>query len=277
MSDFIKRVIGEKDDFTVENVKMPFFGLIFSPFNYFIDNLKGFFLSAAIYSVVLTIAACALGTFFLCGVEGARENIFCSSSDLSSISYLAIKGFIMLLFCIFFYELLSKRAFSWKNLFVLNHRMFKLFIAFFVAFLLILLPIISFYTLYVREPNPDWLIEISFFAFVSIGFFSPFLILRFFSVFGLIVEEREIPSLIALWRRSADNMFKIITSIFFIMAFLLVLVMNFYYNFVGYTAENFAVVLLIEFFYNIIFFLLVSLFVGHVKAQTFYLFGEIED
>ena len=128
-----------------------------------------------------------------------------------------------------------------------------------------------------REPNPDWVIELLFFAFVSTGFLVPFFMFRFFSVVGLVLEERRIPSIVTIWTRTSENMFKIIFSIFFILAFLLVLILNFYYNFVAYDAKSFVAVLVVEYLYNLISFLSVALFLGHVKAQTFYLFGEIKE
>lgn len=55
-------------------------------------------------------------------------------------------------------------------------------------FLLNLAPVLSFYLLLIREPNPDAAIEVAYFACVSVGFLVPFAVMRFYSLFGLAVE-----------------------------------------------------------------------------------------
>ncbi len=208
--NFIKRIVGEKDDFSVESAKMPFFRLVFSPFNYIIDNGKSFFLSASVYSIILTVLSYALGTLFLCGFEAASKNLFCATSPFGPYTYIFIKGILLVLFSVLFYGVLSHKAFKLKKLFEIGSADLKLFGLFVGILVLCMLPVLSMYLLYVRVPNPDWVIELLFFGIVSLGFLVPFVVFRFLSIIGLVLEERHVPSFIAIWSRNAGNMFKII-------------------------------------------------------------------
>ncbi|MDD4555706.1 MAG: hypothetical protein PHE89_00040 [Alphaproteobacteria bacterium] len=273
----MKEIIGTKADFAMEQVKIPFLRLIFNPFVYLMDNLKAFFVSAAFYSAILTLASAVFGTFFLCGFEKVQEQVSCSFGVFSNLSYVLLKTFCLLLFFSFYYQVLlgEKGAkIEWRNLYKLDKSLLKILVALIGVGITCAMPFLSLYILMIREPNPDWVIEISFFAVVSLGFLVPFATMRLLSFIGQMIEGQEKFSLLAIWMRTSENMFKIIFALSFVIMFFLVFLMNFYYGFATHQTEGYGSILLAEFIYDILFFLSAALFIGHVKAQTKYVIHE---
>lgn len=262
-----------------EKFKMPILKLFFSPFTMIMDNLKNASIVVLMSSVVLTLLAIFMGYSVLCASpSAAAAGLRCSSFGFLYLFYIIAKLMIISIFITFFYDLISGREFSVKNLFVLNLRHLKTFGVLIVFILLNFFPLLSLYALYIRVPNPEWKIEIIYFAFVSIGFIIPFFVMRFYSVFGYFVEKEKVVELLPVWEKTKDNGFKIVSSVFIIIIFSMFILISFYSNFRGFSPEHVIYSAFVsEFIYNILQLIIVALFVGNFYIQRVILIEDSGD
>lgn len=255
-------------------VKMPWFRLIYLPFSLLFDDARQFFSIGGIYIFLLSILSWAMGYAYICSVP-EHENFYCRSGDYFLL-YSLLKFAVIFLFAVKWYRLvLAECPYSLKSLFVPNADEAKGMGVLAIFLLLNLLPLVSLYLLVIREPNPDWVVELVYFGFVSIGFLVPFFALRCYSLFGFVVMGEKVPSLRDVWNRSAGNMLRLLTALFFIFILALFALINYRFSISGYQGSDMLYVGIVsEVVYNAVILILVALFINHCYVQKLFLFGE---
>lgn len=257
-------------------VKMPIMRLVFGPFAILVDNIKKFFYLAGFYGFATSILSFIMGFAYICLFDSEQKGIvYCSNSDINYIFYSLVKFFIIAIFAVKWGEVVfNRQTLSVKYLFAISTRDLKIFFGFLLFIVLNLVPLLSLYILYIRVPNPDWVVEITFFAIVSLGFVVPFIVMRFYSVLAFIISGEKIPTLKDVWDRSEGNMVRLLVAIFFIVLLAGFAFMNFFFNFKAAAVGNeFYIGIISELLYNVIVMLLFALVVNHCYVQKEILFG----
>lgn len=260
--------------------KMPIGKLIFSPFGYFIDYFKNISIITITYSLVITILSALMGYTFICGIPGVElTNLNCSSFGLPYFIYLALKFLVMIGFIICFYNIVSGKEFNIKHMLKFDILNLKVLGAFVFWALLNIVPLISLQVLIARVPNPDWRIEAVFFTIIGSGFLVPFILMRFYSVFGYFIECGKIYPLGPIWEKTKGNGLKIIIGLSLIVLFSILAIVNYYVNFKAAfdTRSIWFSAITSEFVYNIMMFLITGLLVGHIYVQRAILIDDTED
>ena len=254
----------------VDPVKMPFIKLIFSPFSLFIDNLKKTFLLCLVFASILSVVSFMFGQAFICAftyVQGTSA--FCSYSPSIILINLAIKFAIFSAFIVKYHDA-SRDNGTLLSLF--DRRIAKATFASFLIVLLFLSPMVSYFILATRVPNPDVMMELLFFTVVSIGFLIPLAVIRFFSVYGFISRDEVIPPLLFIWKRSASNNMVILSGLFFILFPMIFVMINFQAMFINKPENGIWYYYFIsEFLYNMIILWVLSVFANHSLKQREFL------
>lgn len=258
-------------------VKIPFFKIVFAPYNLLLDNGKSFFSLALPYALLITLVAFACGFSYVCLYANAiKVDAFCSTSTPLYLLYTILKLFFVAAFAINWCQTaLKKEPFSWRLFISVDWRVLKLAGVFLLIVALNFMPLVSGYILYIRVPNPDWRIETLFFAVVALGFVVPFVVLRFYSLVAFIIYGQKIPSLKQMWCKTMGNGFSILTSLFVIFILTMFILGSFYRNFQGVVAEgSFYIGFMSEFLYDILYLLFAALLVNHCCLQQQILYAD---
>ena len=245
-------------------VRYPLMGIIFGPYTAFIDHFRAFFLIAGIYALIMTVVYLAGGQSMFCSFGNAEMPDICSMNPWLYIGVRVVILLVTTAFCVRYYQAVwLQRNISWRFLLVPQKTAFYSFAAFIVFILLNAAAGLSWHLLSVREPNPDWRIELVYFGIAGLGFVVPFILLRFYSVLADIWGGTKIPSPFKIWQMSRGNGLRLILGItlwFFVFVFLLSAVQtkfsladgenSLYIIIIGEYVFNFAVLLLMSFFIN---------------------------
>ena len=217
----------------LRKVTLPLFRLMFSPFNQILNHGKVFFALSLSAALLITLSATLLGFNYLCAYSsGSAEGLFCSNSLLGYFAYSIIKMLILAYVGIKWYEyVFISQPMSKKSIFAVDGRYLKFAGSLLLVLLLNLLPILSWWILYMRNPNPDWRVEMVFFAVVSLGFIVPIVLLRFYSALVFVMRGEKIPSLSYLWHQTSGNSLKIFLSFMLILVVAMFVFGNLYTNF----------------------------------------------
>ncbi len=268
------------DEDKIPAVNMPFFRLAFGSFNSFVDNIRQFAVLGICFSVILSALSFVFGFSYLCGFIGGMENaLFCSGSQILYVFYFFVKIVVLSVFAVLWCQVVfCGEKLTLKSIFSVGKRDVKFSLILFLTLLLNFVPLLSYYLLSIRIPNPDWRVEISYFAVVSVGFLVPFVVLRFYSVLGFIGCGEKVPSLKEIWLKSRGNTLKILLSLFLIFILLIMIINNFY----GGANINMEDSLLFtaissEFFYNLLFLIILVLWVNNCCLQKKYLFEQEDE
>ncbi len=263
-----------------EAVKMPLSRLVLGPFAIVIDYIKTFFVIGGAYALAQTLLAVLLGFTYVClyGIEDVGL-IYCSASNAVYLVYSILKFVLLAMFLIVWGRTVwGKNPLDLKKIFMPGKGIPSTLLTMVVFLFLNMIPMVSYYILYQREPNPDWIVEIFFFGIVSLGFLVPFLLMRFYSVFAFVVSGEKLPPFKIIWDKNSGNMLKMITALFLILLLAIFVMVNFFFNFRAAAAENVAYIGIIsEFLYNILSLLVFTLFVNHCFIQKDILFGGKQD
>lgn len=263
----------------VQAVKMPFFKLAFRPFNLFLNNLKPFILLAAAYSVLLSFLLEIMGLNPECFYSATpSQALYCSSSGIFFILFLIIKLFVVAVFMVkWTAAVINKQPLNSRRLFKITQQDIKMFGLLVLFLILNSIPALSMYLLYIRVPNPDWIVEITYFAIVSIGFLVPFWLTRIYAIFAFVAEDRQVPKLRLLWDKTAGNNLKIILALFFIFILAILAFTSYFTDIQALSMQNLVYPLLVmDFLYNIVFFIIITLLLCHCRVQQEILFAGDE-
>lgn len=259
--------------------RMPFMKLVFSPFNFFIDNFKNISIAILIYSAIFTVFSFIMGFPFICSIPGIEiTNFPCSDSGVLYAVYLGLKMFIIAGFAITFYDVIFYKQLDYSNIYKLNMRTLKVFCAMVTMLLLNMIPLASFQILLMRTPNPDWRVESIFFTIIGIGFLVPFVVMRFNSIFGYFIETGSIIPLKPVWNITKGNSLRILIALFLIIIFSLLALANYLANFKVFDSPNlWFTAILSEYVYNVIFLIIMGLIVGHLYTQRAILIDDSDE
>lgn len=264
----------------VQPVKMPSLQLIFRPFSYLVNLIRPLFVLSSYFALLVCLLSLLTGFSYICLSSSGVSFFHCSDSNAMYLLYSFIKLFITSAFIVRWYDIAFRGVpLSWKSILLIPTRKdFQTTCILAIFVMLNLLPILSFYMLYLRVPNPDWTIEIIYFAFVSLGFFVPFIVMRFYSMFAFFLNNEQSPSFKVVWKRSRGNGLRIILSLFLILISVMFVVINFYRGFQNLDVNYINYVGIVsEFLYDLVFLMLLTLGVNNCYVQKELLFGDKTD
>ena len=256
------------------SVKLPPVSLAYLPFGLLIDHVSSFLKIGALFALLISAASFIFGYAYICTV-GASVDFPCAQESTAIPFYLLLKYFLIFLFAIKWYQLLKGANLNLKSVFSINRNEMRAMGL--LAFLLVLnlAPMLSFYLLWIRDPNPDVVVEVTYFAIVSTGFAVPLVVLRFYSLLGFAVDGKSLPPIKYLWHLTSGNTLKILIALFFIFFMAFFIFFNFYTNILGAVHQDVLWLgISSEIIYEFLLLLLMCLFIGHCFVQKQLLFGD---
>ena len=258
--------------------RIPGLKLFYLPYAYVIDNFMPLLKLTMLFALLIGGLSLITGFSYICGIP-LLVKFYCSDSVVLFVIHILLKYFLLFFFAVKWYHLISRQETLNKSFLLSFDRNTLKAIGVLALILgLNMIPFISFYLLYIREPNPDVVIEITYFGLVSIGFLVPFVVLRFYSLLGLILDGTPLPKLSAIWEKTKGNSLRIIVSLFFIFMLALFAFFNFYLNMQGYDYSHpLWVGISSEFVYEFLLLIIWSLFIGHCYAKKYFLYGDVND
>lgn len=254
-------------------MKIPFVKAIINPLGILGDNIKNFVIIGGVYGLVLTVLAYFLGVTYACTYANNEPQFFyCSSYGWEFFVYEALKFFVFACFIKSWADVVFEKQ---KFAFNINWQELKVFLLLVVFLGLFLLPLVSLYFLYTRVPNPDWRIEISYFAVVSVGFWVPFFVLRFFGLIGFAAASEKLVSLKEVWSKTSGSTFRIMMFLFVLLLIAFLLFGSFNSSFAS-IANNFSFinVVFVGFIYNVLSLLVLAIFANHCILMKDFIKGE---
>lgn len=270
----------EIDPNKIKPVKLPVVKMMFAPFSLLLDNGKNFFLLALPFALLISVLAMASGFGYMCiYAKVVPITAYCNDSGINYVLYFLLKVFLWALFAIKWCESsILKQPLTVQSVLKIDRRSFKLAGVLLLIIALNFLPMISGWILYLRVPNPDWRIEILFFAVVSIGFLVPFVVMRFYSIVAFVIYGKKVPPLKEIWYKTSGDLLVILISLFFIFILAVFVLGNLYSNFQTVAAESsFYVNFSSEFIYNLIVLLIFTVIINNFCLQQQLLFAKNEE
>ncbi|MBO4285114.1 MAG: hypothetical protein J5895_02660 [Alphaproteobacteria bacterium] len=203
--------------------KYPLLQSFSKPFSDVLDGFGLFLKYAVVFGVVFCGLAVLFKQTFLCSSKGMPAFLTCSHNISLYVLYLLIKTFLLAVFIKIWYDaLFLKEPPTCANLSRKFKAFFKIFGGIIVFLGLNIVPAVSFTLLSIREPSTIWQREICYFLVVSIGFWAPFLLMRFYADFAALIEGVPLIKFSTLWQHTTLKTSKIVLS--FVLVALAVLV-----------------------------------------------------
>ena len=263
-------------DKNAEAVPMPVGRLMFGPFGVFADHFGGFLRLGAIYALLMFFVTLCCGFSAVCMLEKSFSPLYCSG-DKSFMLFvcLLLKIWLVSTFAVVWYRMaFLNRVPGWKEMLAADRAGLKTFVCLISFLLLNAVPLLSFYLLVIRIPNPDWRVETAYFTIVASGFLVPFILMRFYALPAFILSECSLPSLPLLWRKTEKNMLKILLSVFLLFLLLVMVLVNYAAAMTRLISAGEVIPILIsEYIYSFIFLILAALAVNHSAVQKELLFA----
>ena len=251
--------------------------LTFQPFSFLLDGFGSWAKLALWYGLLLSLLAWGGGYLYVCSHITDGNFFYCRNSEWNYLLYLAIKILIMGFFCARWIQVAAttEDIIPWSQVVKLNKPSI-LGGALLLGFAgLLIFPFISFEILAARVPNPDWRIEISYFAVVSIGFLVPIVGMRYYAWLAFVALNQKLPSFTAVWVMTRRQLFKILVALFVMLILMLFVFSNYFISF-RYSGEGSLSIfaLVSELILNILSLLFMALFAGHCLVQKQQIFGD---
>lgn len=204
-------------DKVTTSTKLPIISTVLGAFPLlFAGGLSTWFLLLA-FSFIITVLVGASGNLTACINGEFRAHYFCNESVSL---FVAEKIVILAVYAIFIRNwisfILAEQKINWRQALIPNLRDAKVIGLILGLFACIAVALGSFYLLYVRIPNPDWQIEIVYFAVVSLGFIVPILSLRFFAYIAAAALGHKLVSPKLMWQKTSGNMLPILGGAFLV-------------------------------------------------------------
>ncbi len=254
-------------------MKISIKNILISPFSIFADNFINFVKISIIYATILTLFSYFLGTPYACVYTQGQETFFkCSTFGYGMFFYQVVK-LVLLSSFIKNWGLVSSK--NQKPNFLPERSDAKIFAVSTLCSICLILPIISFYFLYIREPNPNWKIELLYFLFVSAGIWAPLFLIRFFPIIGASAINDKLPSIKESWKGTQNNTWRIFIFIFILAITSLILLSNVMQGFI-HIKDNFTLanVLFSDFVYNMLILLILAIFINHCIILNKFIKGD---
>ena len=255
--------------------------LTFQPFSFLIDGFWSWCKLALCYGLLLSLLAWGFGYLYVCSQIIDGPLYYCRNSDWTYLLYLVIKIVIM---CVFFARWIQvaptteNATIPWRQTIKLNRpavRSAALLIGFVC---LLIFPFISFELLVARVPNPDWRIEICYFAVVSLGFLVPIFAMRYYAWLAFASLNQKLPGFKTVWVMTRKQLFKILVALFVLFLLMLFVLGNYFISFRYPGNGSLSIFALVsELIFNILCLLFMALFAGHCLVQKQQIFGDNKD
>lgn len=262
-----------------KGVKMSFVRIVFDPLRQFVDNLRQIFLMSAFYAIFMTMLSLSFGFSYICGFQSDYDVFFyCNSSYLLYGINLFLRIFVISVFISKWLEVVSGKKVSLKELTKIDLKGLKTFAMILIFASLFLFPLLSLSLLISRVPNPDWRIEMAYFAVVSTGFLVPLFAVRFYSLIAFSAQNAKIPPLLEIWKKTKDNMLKILLGLFVILILFIFIFVNIIAGLkMDGNVNPIYFGIISDFIYNMLLLMFAGVLSSHCMVQKELLFGEIEN
>lgn len=259
--------------------KIPVLTAIFGGYNLVINKFKEFIILGTIFSVVLMALYFCSGQDALCYNRYYRASHFCNNNIVSYIVIHTIAAFVICIFLRCWYQIgILGKPLSWMLIIKPQTSELKIAGGFLLYFCTLLLAGLSFYLLLIRDPNPDWKIELLYFTVVSLGFFVPILALRFSVYFAFFADNSKLPSLSCVWNKTAGNGFALLSGIIILMIIGLSISQAMMSSFARISEDvSIYTALGSEYLSNVSILFIITCFMNYCYLQRNFLFERIEN
>lgn len=254
--------------------------LTFQPFSFVIDGFWNWAKLALWYGLLLSLLAWGFGYLYVCSQVIDGSFYYCSDSEIVYLVYVLLKIFILGVFAARWIQIEQKLDFtlSWKQAINFDRAALRggALLLGFVG--LLIFPFISFELLSARIPNPDWRIEISYFAVVSIGFLVPILAMRYYAWLAFAALNQKLPGVKTVWAMTRGQLFKILVALFVLLLLMIFILGNYFISFRYLGTGSLSIFTLVsELIFNILSLLFMALWAGHCLVQKQQIFGDNKD
>ena len=195
-------------------IKLPWFKTLFGHFDLLLGANFSAWAVCLIFTTIETLLFAASGNMAACASDVYNQNHFCNVNLLSALGVRIVIIFWECMFVRNWIEKINKQTkLTIKNTFLPNIKDVKIF-ALWVAYILTLaIAVGAMYLLYVRVPNPDWHIELLYFASIAWLFLVPLVALRFCCYGGAAALGYPLPKISEVWKRTSGNGIKLCLSL----------------------------------------------------------------
>ena len=267
-----------KQESKIQSVNIPLFKGVLGCYGMLLDNIKSFFLLGTVFSLILSLLYFITGQDILCNNNTYRAEHYCTNSGILYATIHIISFFILCVYARCWVQFVSeKKQFDWRLL-LPQKTDIKLLGVIIIFMATLSFALMSGYLLIVRVPNPNWKIEISYFAIVSLGFMVPLLALRFLSCLAFVAEDKKMPKFSVLWAKSSGNMFVLILGAIFLMFVAIFLLSNITQNIIfGSNVDSYITAIGGEYIFNLVTTLVWALIMNYSIIQKQVLFAGDSD
>lgn len=276
--DFQKALFSLSSDSAV-NISL--WSLLSLPFKLFFRNWQSFLLLSIPFAAALTASSILFEHSILCAMkqETLITSSFCSDNLIYFYSDLIVRFLILMFFVIKWYKIaLLKIKTTLKSFFALSKYDTKAIVLMTLFMLINILPLFALILLIIREPNPNWLLELGYFTSVAWLFLVPLIALRFYSLLAFALEQKKLPTFKEVWSKTSGNNLKILLSAGTIVFIALFVFMQYYATMMQLTSITTFDLIIAEFEYNILITMFAILYVNFCYAQKLELFkGETNE
>lgn len=262
-----------------EPVKLPFFTTIFGAYGILAENFKAFLVLGSVFALLLSVIYMGSGLGVLCIASQYQENYFCTNNIYVLLIVRLVVFFISCIFIRGWYQVITgKRPDNRLAYFVPQKTDLKIAGIFLGYLLCLLVAAGSAYLLYMREPNPDWRIELAYFAVVSLGFLLPFLTLRFMCYVAFAAADESLPAPPVVWKKTSGNFFVLLAGIIVLFILSLFIAISLLHQLVIVeNAGRFYVAVFSEYISQLLYLLIVACFTNYCYLQKKLLFERNND
>lgn len=249
--------------------KYPILKAFSKPFWDVTDNLKIFGVYSFITALMMVVLAFIFHQTFLCSFLSDNSKITCSGNVVLYMVYVCLKILLLSVYLRIWYD----KIYLQKNIDIKYIKQnFIRFLTFWCGIVIFLganmLPIMSFYLLAKRVPNPVWQAELGYFTVVSIGFIIPFIMLRFYTNLAELIEAERFNNFKSVAQKTAYQFSKILFSFALLMMTAMSLFLVVTGNLRAHIGTNIYVYnLFAEFAFEWSFILIATLFINFIRTQ----------
>ena len=255
--------------------------LISLPFKLFFRNWQTFLLLSVPTAALLTTCSILFKHSILCSMQenALLTSSYCNDNLIHFYADLFTRFAILMFFVIKWYKIaLLKLKTTIKNFFSLSKGDFKAMAIMCLIMIINILPLFALMLLIIRQPNPNWLIELGYFTSVAWLFLVPLIALRFYSLLAFSLENKKLPSLRDVWHRSSGNNLKLLLSAGTIVFLALFIFMQYSATVMQLTDITTFDLIIAEFEYNILMTIFSILYIDYCYTQKSLLFkGETNE
>lgn len=252
------------------------------PFSFLWQNGKTFLLTAVPVALLLTVCSFVFKRNILCNIntDFSLSSNLCSETTFSFYGDLVVRFLLLSLFAIKWHHFaLAKTPLTLKNIFCVTKADFKSIGIMLLFFVINFLPLIALFILMIRQPNPNWKIELLYFTAIAWVFLLPLLAIRFYSIIAFFLEgKKPYPSIKQIWINTSGNMLKLILSAAMLVFLTLFIFMQYFGAMQSMPTSPLSNVIASEIEYNILVTIFISCFINYCETQKELLFeGETND